>query len=115
MPWVVPLDTGTKYARLGAGGVCGDLATEGFFLTTCWFASFRAYMGHSLNSLKGGYIGDYRGLLPATGVLKGDTRSLAYSSHARSKIAVFDSSLGTKVTIRSQEIPGSPYHGYSPP
>ena len=37
-------------------------------------------MSHNLNSLRGGYIGDYiwdyyRGLL------KGDTRSLDYSSH----------------------------------
>ena len=34
---------------------------------------------HSLNSLKGGYIGDYIGSI--IGVLKGDTRSLDYSSH----------------------------------
>ena len=31
-------------------------------------------MSYSLNSLKGGYIGDY------IGVIKGDTRSLDYSS-----------------------------------
>ena len=37
-------------------------------------------MSYSLNSLKGGCIGDlYRGLL--LGVIKGDTRSLDYSSH----------------------------------
>ena len=67
---------------------------KAFFLTKCWFASFRACMSHSLNSLKGRYIGDYRGLLPSSGAIKGDTRSLAYSSHAGSKIAVFDPSLG---------------------
>ena len=31
-------------------------------------------MSHSLNSLKGGYIGDYIGA--TTGLIKGDTRSL---------------------------------------
>ena len=37
-------------------------------------------MSHSLNSLKGGYIGDYiQGT--TTGASKGDTRSLDYSSH----------------------------------
>ena len=40
-------------------------------------------MSHNLNSLKGGSIGDYigdyyRGLI---GVIKGDTRSLDYSSY----------------------------------
>ena len=34
-------------------------------------------MSHSLNSLKGGYIGDYIGT--TMGVIKGDTRSLDYS------------------------------------
>ena len=33
------------------------------------------YMSHSLNSLKGGYIGDY------IGVIKGDTRSLDNGSY----------------------------------
>ena len=33
-------------------------------------------MSHSLNPLKGGYVGDY------IGVTKGDTRSLDYSSHS---------------------------------
>ena len=36
-------------------------------------------MSHSLNSLKGGYIGDYIGT--TIGVVKGDTRSLDYSLH----------------------------------
>ena len=34
-------------------------------------------MSYSLNSLKGGYIGDYIGT--TMGVIKGDTRSLDYS------------------------------------
>ena len=36
-------------------------------------------MSYSLNSLKGGYIGDYVGT--TIGVIKGDTRSLGYSSY----------------------------------
>ena len=36
-------------------------------------------MSYSLNSLKGGYIGDYMGT--TIGVIKGDTRSLDSSSH----------------------------------
>ena len=36
-------------------------------------------MSHSLNSLKGGYIGDCIGT--TIGVIKGDTRSLDYSSN----------------------------------
>ena len=35
----------------------------------------RGYMSYSLNSLKGAYIGDY------IGVIRGDTRSLDYSSY----------------------------------
>ena len=35
-------------------------------------------MYHSLNSLKGGYIGDYKGT--TIGVIKGDTRTLDYDS-----------------------------------
>ena len=36
-------------------------------------------MSYSLNSLMGGYIGDYIGT--TIGVIKGDTRSLDYSSY----------------------------------
>ena len=36
-------------------------------------------MSYSLNSLKGGYIGDYIGT--TIGVIKGDTRSLDTGSH----------------------------------
>ena len=36
-------------------------------------------MSYSLNSLKGGYIGDYIGA--TIGVINGDTRSLDYSSY----------------------------------
>ena len=36
-------------------------------------------MSYSLNSLKGGYIGDYTGT--TLGDSKGDTRSLDYSSY----------------------------------
>ena len=36
-------------------------------------------MSHNLNSLMGGYIGDYIG--STIGLVKGDTRSLDYSSH----------------------------------
>ena len=39
----------------------------------------RGYMSYSLNSLKGGYKGDYIGGI--IGVIKGDTRSLDYSSY----------------------------------
>ena len=35
-------------------------------------------MSHSLNSLKGGYIGDY---YSGEGIIKGDTRSLDYGSY----------------------------------
>ena len=38
-------------------------------------------MCQNLNSLKGGYIGDY--IRDYYGVIKGDTRSLDYSSHRR--------------------------------
>ena len=38
------------------------------------------YMSYSLNSLEGGYIGDYIGDY-YIGVIKGDTRSLDYSSY----------------------------------
>ena len=37
-------------------------------------------MSYSLNSLKGGFIGDYRGNI--IGAIKGDTRSLDYSSYS---------------------------------
>ena len=37
-------------------------------------------MSHSLNSLKGGYMGDYIGYI--IGVIKGDTRSLDHGSNA---------------------------------
>ena len=37
------------------------------------------YMSYSLNSLKGGYIGDYIGT--TVGVIKGDTRSLDYNTY----------------------------------
>ena len=36
-------------------------------------------MSHSLNSLNGGYVGEYIGT--TIGVIKGDTRSLDYSSY----------------------------------
>ena len=39
-------------------------------------------MSYSLNSLNGGYIGDNRGT--TTGHIKGDTRSLDYSSYPQS-------------------------------
>ena len=38
----------------------------------------KGYLSHSLNSLKGEYIGDYIGT--TIGVIKGDTRSLDYGS-----------------------------------
>ena len=39
-------------------------------------------MSYSLNSLKGGYIGDYIGFIKTTiGFIKGDTRSLDSSSY----------------------------------
>ena len=38
-----------------------------------------AYMSYSLNSLKGGYIGDYIGTTMRA--IKGNTRSLDYSSY----------------------------------
>ena len=41
-------------------------------------------MSHSLNSLKGGYIGDYIGDDNIT-IIKGDTRSLDSSSHGNSR------------------------------
>ena len=46
-----------------------------------WMLSIGALRGqvsYSLNSLKGGYIGDYIGT--TIGLIKGDTRSLDYSS-----------------------------------
>ena len=48
-----------------------------------------AYMSHNLNSLKGGYIGDY--IWDYYRVTKGDTRSLDCSSHELSSTGqVFD-------------------------
>ena len=41
-------------------------------------------MSYSLNSLKGGYIGDYIGT--TIGVIKGDTRSLDYGSYVFSLV-----------------------------
>ena len=41
--------------------------------------SRRNYMSYSLNSLKGGYIGDYIGT--TMGVIKGDTGSLNFCSY----------------------------------
>ena len=38
-------------------------------------------MSHSLNSLKGGYLGGIQGT--TIGDIKGDTRSLDYGSYAR--------------------------------
>ena len=40
---------------------------------------WETHMSYSLTSLKGGYIGDYMGT--SIGVIKGDTRSLDYSSY----------------------------------
>ena len=40
-----------------------------------WGGPIRDYMSNGLNSLKGGYIGDY------IGVIKGDTRSLDNGSY----------------------------------
>ena len=40
----------------------------------CIYIYIYIYMNHSLNSLKGGYIGDSMGT--TIGVIKGDTRSL---------------------------------------
>ena len=45
--------------------------------------AMETHMSHSLNSLKGGYIRDYIGT--TIGVIKGDTRSLDYSSHRTAK------------------------------
>ena len=42
-------------------------------------AQVSSHMSHSLNSLKGGYIGVIQGT--TIGVIKGDTRSLDYSSY----------------------------------
>ena len=41
--------------------------------------NFLLHMYYSLNSLKGGYLGDYVGA--TIGVIKGDTRSLDYGSY----------------------------------
>ena len=43
--------------------------------------SQRVHMSHSLNSLKGDYMGNYIG--NTIGVIKGDTRSLDYSSYVQ--------------------------------
>ena len=43
----------------------------------CWLCG---PMSHRLNSLKGGYIGEYRGLR-TIGVIKEDARSLDYRSY----------------------------------
>ena len=51
---------------------------------------FEAYMSHSLNSFKGGYIGDY--IEDYIGAIKGDTRSLDYRSH-ESVVPIFQSDL----------------------
>ena len=45
------------------------------------------YMSHSLNSLKEGYIGDYLGT--TIGLIKGDTRSLDYSSYELNSLKGF--------------------------
>ena len=42
---------------------------------------YKCNVGHGLNSFKGGYIGDYIGGI--IGLIKGDTRSLDYSSCGR--------------------------------
>ena len=41
--------------------VCYDLGPHGCPKCELWECGRRAQMGHSLNSLKGGYIGDYIG------------------------------------------------------
>ena len=44
------------------------------------------HMSYSLNSLKGGYIGDY--IEDYYRVIKGDTKSLDYSSYVNAQIRV---------------------------
>ena len=54
------------------GGISQAMASPVTFLGA------PVHLNHSLNSLKGGYVADY--IRSNIGVIKGDTRSLDYSS-----------------------------------
>ena len=51
----------------------------------CRLWHLRFHVSYSLNSLKGGYIGDYKGT--SIGLIKGDTRSLLSIAHVQSACA----------------------------
>ena len=71
--------SGTWPAYRKNGGTYGGLKVQHQIWPFSSSASGWRHMSHSLNSLKGGYIGDYIGSYYR--VIKGDTRNLDYSSY----------------------------------